>query len=150
MLLKSDFLKHVLESNVDDICATCPFLVERAAVAVISAAIHLMKDPLDSRSREARGVQLSISSTAVAAQGPPASGSTPSVAIWTSIRLLREVPHEVMANIADRIGAGLVTFIRYCVVTTFCFSISQRAYLGDHPALLQLLNWSSGFWCSVS
>jgi hypothetical protein len=99
-----EFLNYVLESNVDDISTSCPFLIERAVVAVISAVIHLMRDPSESGTNSAQ-------SSALAAMPGP-SGHTSSASLWTSLGLLREVPHAVMANIADRLGAGLVTFIR--------------------------------------
>ena len=32
--------------------------------------------------------------------------------VWQSLRLLKGVPSEVTCNISDRLGAGLLTFIR--------------------------------------
>lgn len=101
---RAEFLKYVLESNVDEIGASCPFLIERAVVAVISAVIHLMKDPVEAGWSSSR-VDSTTSSVSPC-------GQTSSASLWASLSLLREVPHEVMANIGDRLGAGLVTFIR--------------------------------------
>lgn len=32
--------------------------------------------------------------------------------IWESMRLLRGIPSEVICHIADRLGAGLLTFVK--------------------------------------
>ena len=139
----AEFLQHVLEKDVDDMCAACPFLVERAVVAVVSAAIHLMREPVGDSSVSVvaptpvgalasagpvRAMVTGATATVTADDstgvtmspcspppGPPSGrGNIASAAaLWASLRLLREVPHDVMANVSDRLGAGLVTFIRY-------------------------------------
>mmetsp|Transcript_20608 Transcript_20608/g.29575 ORF Transcript_20608/g.29575 Transcript_20608/m.29575 type:complete len:1961 (+) Transcript_20608:126-6008(+) len=102
-----DFLKYVLEEAVDDMLLSCPYLVERSVVAVIRAAVHLLQSPEDE-------FKDGLTATLPAMTGG-AIGSmqcTSSQCVWASMRLLREVPHEIFVNIADRLGAGLVTFIR--------------------------------------
>ena len=106
----ADFLKYVLEEAVDDMLLSCPYLVERSVVAVIRAAVHLLQSPEDE-------FKDGLTATLPAMTGG-AIGSmqcTSSQCVWASMRLLREVPHEIFVNIADRLGAGLVTFIRYNV-----------------------------------
>ncbi len=130
-LLSTAFFVTILERHVSEAAINCPYLLERCVVAIIRAAIHLlpvtdslcdtptagtvtepsltspaMEDLNNSHSESAFNVSVPESS-AEAAETEMAS------AIWKSLRLLKDfIPTDVMVNLSDRLGAGLLTFIR--------------------------------------
>jgi hypothetical protein len=73
---------------VAGISESCPYLIERAVVAVIRAAMHLIHvgESLDDK-------HLSTS-------------------VWKSVALIMEVPHAVLLCFAERLGAGLISLVR--------------------------------------
>ena len=123
----SVFFVDILERHVDDAAMNCPYLLERCVVAIIRAAIHLLpvsEPPPPSLSVQASNdsessamgvlhAQASLDSLAFSVSSPSSlSEGDMTAAIWESMRLLKGVPGEVMGHLSDRLGAGLLTFLR--------------------------------------
>jgi hypothetical protein len=75
-------LDFVLDSRATYACRHTPYLVERCAVTVLRAAIHMLDIP------------------ALAGR------------VWQSLRLLRGIPVDIAQYVSDRLGAGLLSLIR--------------------------------------
>jgi hypothetical protein len=95
----------------------CPYLLERCVVAIIRAAIHLLpvSEPLSVQSIDSEsstGIRQQNSLDSLAFSASSSSEGDMTAAIWESMRLLKGVPGEVMYNLSDRLGAGLLTFLR--------------------------------------
>jgi hypothetical protein len=69
----------------------CPFLIERAVVAVLRAAMHLIQ----------------------IGSGDKPEDKDLSASVWKSVGLIMEVPHSVLLLFAERLGAGLISLVRY-------------------------------------
>ena len=127
------FFVTILERHVTEAAINCPYLLERCVVAIIRAAIHLLPvtDSLCDNSTAGKIVEPSLTSPAVEDLNNFANDSTIDVAgpethvevandetemataIWNSLRLLKDfIPTNVIVNLSDRLGAGLLTFIR--------------------------------------
>jgi hypothetical protein len=75
----------------------CPFLIERAVVAVIRAAMHL--------------IQISGGGGGDRPEDPHKDKELSS-SVWKSVGLIMEVPHPVLLLFAERLGAGLISLVR--------------------------------------
>ena len=84
-MLFIEHLQFILQYDVVDISKYCPYLIERAVVAVIRAAMHLIQ---------------------------PEEMNNIATLVWKSMIIIHEVPHEVLLCFAERLGAGLVSLVK--------------------------------------
>lgn len=84
-----EYLQFILQSNVVEISKYCPYLIERAVVAVIRAAMHLIQ---------------------------PEEMNNIATLVWKSMVIIHEVPHEILLCFAERLGSGLVSLVRYIII----------------------------------
>lgn len=91
-----------MERHVDEASLHCPYVIERCAVAIVRAAIHLLHytAPLTLESNEREDQKNSGEDAELIS------------AVWKSLRLIKGIPGEVVHNLSNRLGAGLLTFIR--------------------------------------
>ncbi len=103
----------MLENEVTVMCTYCPYLVERAVVTVVRAALHLIPSLTDS-SDSGKSANESESESNKQNSLAPVSGEifSSDATVWTSLRLLRGIPNDVLCQLADRLGAGLLALIR--------------------------------------
>jgi hypothetical protein len=108
------FMKLVLEENVDLLAARCPYFLERCVGAVVRAAIHVVNfsSPVARPQRQ----PLLTSSLLQRVASQATSRHTSFDVVWKALRLIRGVPSEVVTNISDRLGAGVLELIRSAVL----------------------------------
>jgi hypothetical protein len=106
-----EFLKLVLEENVDLVAAKCPYFLERCIGTLVRAALmNFQSTGSSSNSALRKGLLTSavLHSATVQAASRQACFDT----VWKGLRLLRGVPSEVVANLSDRLGAGVLELIK--------------------------------------
>lgn len=92
-----DFFSLLLERHIEESVENCPYLLERCVVAIVRAAIHM----------------LPVSESLAA--GQPSSDSIAVIGfplVWDSLRLLKGLPADILYQVSDRLGAGLLTLLR--------------------------------------
>jgi hypothetical protein len=97
------------------ISATCPYLIERAMVAIMRAVIHLMHydsatAPVYIRTSSERSESSEVSNSIDNSKSIITDKRES--CLWDSMRLLRGIPPDVICHIADRLGAGLLAFVK--------------------------------------
>lgn len=96
----------MLEGHIEEATQHCPFLVERCVVAIVRAAIHLLHFSAPLVPSTARPIAEDILCS------EPGEDVELVKSVWESLRLLKGIPGDVLCNLSDRLGAGLLTFIR--------------------------------------
>jgi hypothetical protein len=93
----TDFFSVLLERHIDESSDNCPYLLERCVVAIVRAAIHM----------------LPVSESLSGGQANPDSLETIGFPlVWDSLRMLKGLPSDVLYQVSDRLGAGLLTLLR--------------------------------------
>lgn len=105
----------VLEENVDLVAARCPYFLERCVDAVLRAAIRVVSVAAPTATAPApRPHRQSILTSSLLQRAATQSVSRQASfdAVWKALRLVRGVPSEVIANLSDRLGAGVLELLR--------------------------------------
>jgi hypothetical protein len=127
------FMQLVLEENVDLLAARCPYFLERCVGAVVRAAVHVVNFSSPA-ARPQRQPLLTSSSLLQRVASQATSRHASFDVVWKALRLIRGVPSEVVANISDRLGAGVLELIRLAVpcMLMACSSIPPDHHLAAH------------------
>jgi hypothetical protein len=118
------FLKLVLEENVDLAAARCPYFLERCLGTVVRASIQVVDFAGEVGAPGKATPLTSMLLRSAAAQ--TASRQASFDMVWRALRMMRGVPSEVVANLSDRLGAGVLQLIRY--VLLFLCGLFHQAY----------------------
>ena len=94
----SKFLKAILLLEGENLSSTCPYLLERAMVVILSVANTFQQIPSTKNTISSFGFHLNNYSESV----------------WDSFRLIKDIPHAIIFYTADRLGAGLLRFVKSC------------------------------------
>lgn len=132
LLLDSDFLRTVLEENVESVAARCPYFLERCISVLtrgVLCVVTLSADRQDAtHNKPASASACAASSASTAGHASKAAPLTRSLlhsaalanssqqaawnAVWQSLRLMRGIPSEVIANLSDRLGTAVLELLR--------------------------------------
>jgi hypothetical protein len=107
------FMRSILEDKVDILCISNPYFIERCIVTIIRATSTLgdMKMTLPIINNE-NGTKHSILLNKSLILTPSSSQSGLR-SVWLSLRLMRGIPSEVLSNISNRLGAGMLSLLKY-------------------------------------
>jgi hypothetical protein len=103
--LPADFLKSLLDDNVDKSVLYCPYLIERSIVAIMRLAGHLVT------AAKGKSKSSAVPRMVMGTSAPWPDSQVISQLIWSSMRYIRNVPADTLNPIAERIGAGVLSFI---------------------------------------
>ena len=120
----SEFLKLALEENVDLLAVRCPYFLERCIAVILRSSLLLVDEHSSSHSvnnstdhsnktsdKNSRGTHVALTSSSLQA----ASARYEEVGVdqvWQALRLVRGVPSEVVANLSNQLGVGVLELLR--------------------------------------
>lgn len=98
--------KTVFEDKLDQLSVEHPYVVERCVVLILRSAVLLVAH---NDAVPTGAMPLSLREVTTASHGR--GGSSPD-SVWMSLRLMRGLSGEVIGNLSDRIGLGVLSLIR--------------------------------------
>lgn len=112
----------MLEENVEQVAARCPYLLERCISVLTRAVLHVVG------SNSHQGTEQVARETGRQVFRPAAPPLTKSLlhsaalasssqqaawnAVWQSLRLMRGIPSDVMVNVSDRLGVAVLELLK--------------------------------------
>lgn len=115
-LLLVEFLKLVLEDNVDLLAVRCPYFLERCISVIVRASVLLVDSRTvpggTSTAVSSSYTHVALTSSSLQAASAMHVNSADVDQVWQALRLIRGVPSEVVANISDRLGEGVLELLR--------------------------------------
>ena len=119
-----EFLKLALEENVDLLAVRCPYFLERCITVILRSSLLLVDEHSSSPSannntdhsnqandKNSRYTHVALTSSSLQA----ASTRYEEVGVdqvWQALRLVRGVPSEVVANLSNQLGVGVLELLR--------------------------------------
>lgn len=106
----------MLEENADLLAVRCPYFLERCIFVIIRASVLLVDTRVSSNSgslgADGRYTHVALTSSSLQAASALHVNASDVDQVWQALRLIRGVPGEVVANLSDRLGMGVLELLR--------------------------------------
>jgi hypothetical protein len=104
----------VLEDNVDLLAVRCPYFLERCISVIVRCSLLLVeaRGPVQGAGSSYGYAHTTLTSSSLLAASAMHVNAADVDLVWQALRLIRGVPSDVVANISDRLGFGVLELLR--------------------------------------
>jgi len=103
-----DFFRSIFEENIDKLYIVFPYFIERCIVKILQAANQLATEDFSLNSN----IEMGRKNPFLLQTALTPSTQDKLSAIWSSLRLMRGVPSEILYHVSDRIGLGVLSLLK--------------------------------------